>query len=50
MQEHVTKSNDFARIQRLVQYITDNFHMTCLQNRRKPCQLVEAKAQVCVER
>ena len=50
MQEHVTKSNDFARIQRLVQYITDNFHMTCLQNRRKPCQLVEAKAQVCAER
>jgi hypothetical protein len=50
MQEHVAKSHDFARIQRLVEYITDNFRMTCLQNETLCWRLVEAKAQVCVER
>lgn len=41
---------DFARLQRMVEYITDNFRMTSLQNETLDWALVESKAQVCVER
>lgn len=41
---------DFARLQRMVEYITDNFRVTSMQNEVLDWQLVEAKAQVCVER
>ena len=41
---------DFARLQRMVEYIADNFRMTSLQNENLDWALVESKAQVCVER
>ncbi len=41
---------DFARLQRMVEYIADNFRMTSLQNEHLDWALVEGKTQVCVER
>jgi hypothetical protein len=41
---------DFARLQRMVEYIADNFRMTSMQNETLDWALVESKAQVCVER
>jgi hypothetical protein len=41
---------DLCKIHRLVQYISDSFRITSLQNEDLDWELVETRAQLCVER